>query len=219
MSCSKKTRVYIDGFNLYYGVAKGTPYKWLDPKKLIGSLFPHNEIVGIKYFTAAVTPYRWDPDAPTRQRIYWRALKTIGELEIIEGHFRCRQKRMKTVHPPPNTVEVFSTEEKGSDVNLATHLLMDGFQNAYEVAIVVSGDSDLVTPIKMVRNQLGKAVGVINPQLTSGPFRRHQMRGPAGLRNAASFYRACLTDNKVKGAQFPIMMTDATGHFHKPRSW
>jgi len=58
---------------------------------------------------------------------------------------------MAVVNPPPNTIEVFKTEEKGSDVNLATHLLLDGFQDRYAAAIVITGDSDLVTPIKMAR--------------------------------------------------------------------
>ncbi|HEY8962229.1 MAG TPA: NYN domain-containing protein [Luteolibacter sp.] len=214
-----KTRLYIDGFNLYYGALKDTPYKWLNPQKLVEQICPKNQIVGIKYFTAAVSPQPGNPDARTRQQFYWRALKTLPDLEIIEGQFRVRTKRMKKVTPPPSTVEVFSTEEKGSDVNLATHLLMDGFLGDYEVAIVISGDSDLLTPIQMVREQLRKSVGVINPQLTTGPYKRLDKRGSCGLQRAASFYRDHLTDAKVASSLFPDTMTDATGAFSKPSIW
>jgi uncharacterized LabA/DUF88 family protein len=64
----------------------------------------------------------------------------------------------------PKTVEVIKTAEKGSDVNLAVHLLHDAYQKSYECAVVVSGDSDLVTAVQIVKNELGKPVGVLNPQ-------------------------------------------------------
>ena len=63
----------------------------------------------------------------------------------------------------PRTVEIFDTEEKGSDVNLATYLLMDGSENDYEMAVVISNDSDLKLPIRMNRTKLGKHIGVIDP--------------------------------------------------------
>ena len=63
----------------------------------------------------------------------------------------------------PRTVEVLNTEEKGSDVNLASYLLMDGFGNDYEMAVVISNDSDLLLPITMARTKLGKQIGVIDP--------------------------------------------------------
>jgi len=53
--------------------------------------------------------------------------------------------------------------EKGSDVNLATHLLHDAHRGRFEVAVIVSNDSDLLEPIKIVREGLGKKVGVLNP--------------------------------------------------------
>ena len=82
-----KTIVYIDGFNLYYGAVKGTPYKWLNLLALCKFLLPKNEIIRIKYFTALVTARPNDPDQPNRQQLYLRALRTIPGLEIIYGHF------------------------------------------------------------------------------------------------------------------------------------
>ena len=65
---------------------------------------------------------------------------------------------MKAVAPPPNTIEVYKTEEKGSDVNLASHLLVDAAHRDCEVAVVVSNDSDLKDPIELAQTEFGIAV-------------------------------------------------------------
>ena len=81
------TNIYFDGFNLYYCAVRYTPYKWLDLLSLCTNLFPTKTIDKIKYFSAKVTAVPWDPGAPTRQDFYWRALRTIQNLEIIKGNF------------------------------------------------------------------------------------------------------------------------------------
>jgi hypothetical protein len=97
-------------------------------------------------------------------------------------------------------------------------LLLDGFQNRYDAAIVISGDSDLVTPIKMVRTVLMKPIGVLNPQRISGPNARPPRRS-AGLQQAASFYQNSLSWAQLAAAQFPSTVTDKSGTFTKPASW
>ena len=213
-----RTALYIDGFNLYYSAVKGTPLRWLDPVALASRAFPRNTIVQTKFFTAKVSALPGDPDQPGRQQIYWRALRTIPDVEVILGEFRTRVVRAAVAQPPPKTIEVLKTEEKGSDVNLAAHLLLDGFQRRFDVAIVISGDSDLVTPIKMVRTALGKAIGVLNPQRISGPGSR-KPRKSAGLQHAATFYQNSLTWKQLADAQFPAALTDKVGTFTKPASW
>lgn len=213
-----KTFLYIDGFNLYYSALKDTPLRWINPIALASSAFPRNRIVATKFFTAKVTPLPHDPLQPDRQQAYWRALRTLPNLKTIEGDFRTRIVRAKVVNPPPNTMEVFKTEEKGSDVNLGAHLLMDGFLDQYEAAIVITGDSDLVTPIRMACQQLKKPVGVLNPQRLSGPGHRPE-RKSAGLKNAAAFYQNGVTWNQLLRAQLPSPLNDSHGTFHKPTSW
>jgi len=213
-----KTFLYIDGFNLYYSALKDTPLRWLDPVALASTAFPRNRIVTTKFFTAKVTPLPHDPRQPDRQQAYWRALRTLPALEIIEGDFRTRKVRAKVVNPPPNTIEVYKTEEKGSDVNLGAHLLMDGFLNCYDAAIVITGDSDLVTPIQMACRELKKPVGILNPQRLSGPEHRPPRRS-AGLQKAAAFYQNGVTWNQLHKAQFSNPLIDAHGTFHKPTTW
>jgi len=82
-----ETYVYIDGFNLYYGVIKETPYKWLNIRLLCQNYFKKYHILKLKYFTAIISSRPNNPNKPNRQQIYLRALKTIPNLEIILGHF------------------------------------------------------------------------------------------------------------------------------------
>jgi len=210
--------LYIDGFNLYYSAVKGTSLRWLNPHALVARVFPRNQIVGTKYFTASVSPLPGNLDQPVRQAIYWRALRTLPNFEIIKGDFRTRKVRATVVYPPPKTIEVFKTEEKGSDVNLATHLLFDAFSSRYYCAIVVSGDSDLVNPIRMVRDELKRPIGVLNPQRISGVNPR-PIRKSAGLREASSFYRNGISWAQLEESQFSLVLCDSQGLIRKPVSW
>ena len=78
-----KLAVYIDGLNLYYGALKNTPYKWLNVKSLIKNILPsHLSIINVKYFTARISPVMGNLDAPLRQSLYIRALKTLKDVEV-----------------------------------------------------------------------------------------------------------------------------------------
>lgn len=207
----KQAYVYVDGFNLYYAL-KDTPYKWLNLRCVVRALLPHTEIQRIKYFTARVSARPEDPEVPTRQQIYLRALKTLPELEIIFGHFLQHTVWMRLAHPPSSGspyVQVLKTEEKGSDVNLASHLLADGFLGRYELAVVISNDSDLVTPIKMVQTLLNRPVIVLNP---------HPKRPSRQIRKYARFVKP-IRRGVLKHCQFPPILQDAQGTFHKPPEW
>ena len=64
---------------------------------------------------------------------------------------------------PTQRVWVDKTEEKGSDVNLASHLVRDAYQQAFQVAVLITNDSDLAEPVRIVRQELNLPVGVLNP--------------------------------------------------------
>src|SRR5579862_6992381 len=85
-----KLWIYIDGFNLYNGALRGSPYKWLDLHAFAQALRPADEIMKVKYFTAQVDRRFNDPQQRVRQRLYWRAIRTLPTVEIIEGHFKTR---------------------------------------------------------------------------------------------------------------------------------
>jgi uncharacterized LabA/DUF88 family protein len=205
-----KVNVYIDGFNLYYGVVKDTKYKWLNVAQMCRLLLPNDQIQTIKYFTALLKARPKDPDQPRRQQTFLRALRTIPNLEIIEGTFLSHHIDMPLAPPNKGFARVVKTEEKGSDVNLATHLLVDGFRNRYELAVVVSNDSDLVLPIRTVMQELGKPVGVLAPV-------RHGHPSYELTRNATFFKK--IRDTVLAKSQFASTLTDAQGSIHKPSSW
>ena len=105
-------------------------------------------------------------------------------------------------------VEVISTEEKGSDVNLATVLLVDAFKGSFENAVVISNDSDLKLPIELARSNLGKQVGILNPQRNRS----------WALYNVADFYRP-IRKGVLGASQFPDVLSDDQGTFRKPSAW
>jgi uncharacterized LabA/DUF88 family protein len=206
-----KTYVYFDAFNLYYGAVRGTPYKWLDLQALCRVMIPRNPVACIKYFTARVQPRVDDPDQPTRQQVYLRALQTIPNLRIIFGHYLSHVVWMPLASPLSGQkpfVQVVKTEEKGSDVNLATHLLTDAFDGVFDCAVVVSGDSDLTAPIRVVLDRFHKTVGVLNPQ----------KKPCKALQSTARFYKH-IHESALQVSQFAPVLRDKTGQFHKPPSW
>jgi hypothetical protein len=150
-----RTYVYVDGFNLYYGAVKDTKLKWLNLRQLCQLLLPGLSIDKIKYFTARVSGRKEDPDKPTRQQIYLRALRTLPDLEIIYGTFLSHDVFMPLAEPAlggPRFAKVVRTEEKGSDVNIAAHLVNDAYKAAFDVAVLVTNDSAYWSP-------LGSSVG------------------------------------------------------------
>jgi len=216
-----KTNVYVDGFNFYYGVLRGTPHRWLDLSNFCRQILPNNQIERINYYTARVGATLTDPQQPVRQQTYLRALATLPDVSVILGTFLSHRVRMPQADPSvrtptplynpsgrPQMIEVIKTAEKGSDVNLATHLLRDAFRNDYDIAIVVSNHSDLLEPIKIVRTDLGKKVGLLNP---------HKHPSLVLVSNA-DFVRT-IRRSVLAASQFPPSLTDANGTFHKPPVW
>ena len=201
----------MDGLNLYYRALRGTECRWLDIGKLARLLLPKHQVGRIRYFTALVSNRPDDPTQAQRQQAYLRALQTVQDLTIHYGHLLDKRKRRPLARQPqtgPRTVEVLDTEEKGSDVNLASYLLLDGFENEYDVAVVISNDSDLVLPIEMVRRRLARQVGVFDPS------RRRSFE----LHGAASWYRP-LRRGPLSASLFPDTLSDAQGQITKPEGW
>lgn len=166
------TNIYVDGFNLYYGCLKNTPYRWLDLMSLFKKLLdPSHEICKIKYFTALVAVRELDQQSQLHQKYYLQALQAyIPQIEIYYGHFLTNVAKAKVVKPPPSFIEIFKTEEKGSDVNLAVHFLNDAWLNHYDCGVLVSNDSDLTEAMKLVKMQHHKKLGLFFPD--SNPYRR-----------------------------------------------
>jgi hypothetical protein len=161
------------------------------------------------------------------QDVYLKALVSGGVVDLIEyGHYVSRVKKaplatadrkgrpvlaqsawpvmIQDQHgaPVPDArfmVSYAYREEKGSDVNVASHLLLDVLEGSIDAAIVISNDSDLRFPIQQARARV--PVGTVNPspswpagdlrgqttdgvgrhwwlQLTADDLRAHQLCDP-----------------------------------------
>ncbi|WP_407523003.1 NYN domain-containing protein [Lacibacter sp. MH-610] len=140
----EKVNVYVDGFNLYFGLMEAgfEEFRWLNVKALAQNLLKPGQVLHeVKYFTARVAN---NPDKQKRQTTYLEALYESG-VKIYYGQYQMNSiecRRCGNIWPDAN--------EKMTDVNIATNLLVDAYKDSYDMAMLISGDSDLVPPIKAV---------------------------------------------------------------------
>ncbi len=206
-----KTTIYVDGLNLYYGCVKNSQYKWLDLKSLFSTLLQnHNQITNIKYFTAMVKPTPDNEEAPLKQKTYIRALESyIPEISVHYGHFLRNTVSMAMEKPPHQKVKVLKTEEKGSDVNLAVHLLNDAWLGLYDCAVIVSNDSDMAESMKLTKENFpDKVLGLITPGQNT--------RTSEQLKKNASFVRK-IRQSILKKSQLPYKIPGT--NITKPDDW
>lgn len=129
-------------------------------------------------------------------------------MSIHYGSFLSSTVSMAVAPPGRGFATVLKTEEKGSDVNLATHLLVDAYEGDFEVAAVVSNDSDLVEPIRMVREKLGLEVGVLYPPT----------RTPSSELGQVASFRRKIRQRALRFSQFPDSLADGQGTITKPQA-
>ena len=180
---------YVDGFNLYHGLKAryGRRYHWLDLQALVRSLLrPGQELLEVQYFTARVRDH---PDAELRQALYLRALMSHSlRVRLIEGRFQDKPRECRNCG-----ARWMAYEEKETDVNIAIAMLEDAVQDVYDIAILVSGDSDLrpvIAAVKRLRTDK-RIIAVFPP-------RRHSK----DLAQAVDGYVSVGLD-KIRNAQLP----------------
>lgn len=215
-----RTIVYVDGFNLYYRALKKRPqHRWLNLKALAEAVLrAENQVIKVNYYTARASG-KLDPDLPRRQQTYFNALETVPEVEIVEGNFLAKkawaqmapapQNGKPPFQPWPNVVRIVKTEEKGSDVNLGAHLVRDAYTGAFDVAAVVTNDTDLVEPVRIVAQDVGKPVGILSPDAQVAK----------SLADVASFQRFIRTGH-LSDAQFPdVIPREGEADLQRPSTW
>ncbi len=207
---SDRSIVYIDGFNFYYGAVRGTAHKWLNLERLFERLRPDDDIRIIHYFTAIVSgSHRRD------QERYLQALATLPKVNVILGKFKTKQVRCRVAGCDYRGSRMFDAkEEKRTDVNIALQMLDDAHHDRTERFVLVSGDSDLVPAIDLLKKQWPeKQVIVYVPS-------RNPIRGAAvELRSAADKDRT-FPLALLPRCQFPPEIPDGRGGIiGKPDDW
>lgn len=202
-----RVAAYVDGFNLYFGL-KAAGLKrlfWLDVHRLAGQLLkPGQELVRTHYFTARIRDNGRNLADRKRQNDYIEAVEA-GGATVHEGHYLPKSRECKRCHSTWTDYE-----EKETDVNIAVQLLADAFDDIYDVALIVSGDSDLTTPIRhVVRRFPGKRMVVAFPP----------RRNSAELKRCASGYLN-IGEDKLRASQLPDTLTKPDGYMlSRPASW
>ncbi len=224
---------YIDGFNFYYLRTKHQPhFKWHNLKALADNIVPEGTTVEkVKYYTAPVSG-KLDSDAPRRQMCLLSALRTVDAIEIFNGRFLSQEKwsglikpaRAKPngyvwTQPEPDVVMVRKTEEKGSDVNLASHLVRDAFTDAFDIAYVLTNDTDLVEPMRIVKEEVGKKICIVAPNRPG----RHSPRNipiPAPSLMAVANFPHYIDDVELEASQFPkTVLRLGKKPISRPETW
>jgi Flp pilus assembly secretin CpaC len=202
----EKLIVYVDGFNLYYGLRDLARRKllWLDLVELSRSLRPRSELVKVKYFTAPVLD---DPPAASRQAVYQAALlvQNPGKITITQGRY---QRKTVTCNRCGNTWRDY--EEKETDVNIATALVADAGMRRARAALIISADSDLVPAIKTARE-------VAPSMFMAAAFPPKRYSAELQALMPASFH---INRAKIQQGQLPEVVKDNDGReYSRPARW
>ena len=189
---------------MYFGLIQAglQNYKWLNLIALSSRLLkPSQKLIEVKYFTSRVSN---DPDKQKRQGTYIEALETSG-VRIFHGHYQSKVSECKRCGARWPTYS-----EKMTDVNIATEMLVDAYQDLYDMAMLISGDSDLVPPMRAIHSNFdGKRVFVAFP-----PKRQNQ--------SVAQESRGSLVIGRknIILSQFPSQIMKPDGYtLNKPMGW
>jgi hypothetical protein len=217
-----RTIVYVDALNLYYRALRYTAHKWLNLEALARASLPaSSQIIAINYYYAPVSG-RTDPGAPGRQNVYLRALKTLPLVSTYKGRFLANQvwsglvqplefrprAWLSFIYPRPVVARIWKTEEKGSDVNLGAHLVRDAFQRKFDAGAVLTNDTDLVEPIRIVAQECHLPVILLTPVNQAAPSLKQYA---TSVRHIGPY---------LGHSQFPNPVINSKGQqIHKPPSW
>jgi 6-hydroxy-3-succinoylpyridine 3-monooxygenase len=229
-----RTRVYIDGYNLYYGCLRNSTDKWLDVRALIerilpSILFEQNgkpvrfafQAPAVKYFTAPIlTAFAKSDDSVACQYHYHTALCAhLGDaLEMIKGYHDAKPARAHVWEEGKaarecKMIEIWKLEEKQSDVAFALNAFSDAIRNEVDQVIAVTNDSDFAPAMKMIRHHTQAVVGLI------APARQKTRNVNAELQKHAHWTRTHILDEEFSQSQLPPVIRLKNKVVHKPLSW
>jgi uncharacterized LabA/DUF88 family protein len=205
---TKRVMAYIDGFNFYFGIkaAGWDDCLWLNPCSLANNLLKQNQtLAAVKYFTSRISENPHNPDKRKRQSTFIEAIQNTPCTEVYFGQFQKRAMRCKRCGGNWQTFD-----EKMTDVNIATHLLCDAFEDRFDTALIISGDSDLTPPVEAILARFStKKIIVVSPP------ERHSVRLAKAA--SASFQ---LGRKLLKDSQFPDEYKKPDGYVLKrPGTW
>ncbi|MCD2171924.1 NYN domain-containing protein [Rhizobium sp. C4] len=230
-SLGVRTHCFVDGYNLYYGLVAGTPYKWLDLPALLRHILrvqdPGFDLVQISYFTAPVKPALASRGEASlhAQRAYLRALLAKGVL-VHEGRHQLEPARAPAFQSDApasrlNMTDIWKLEEKETDVSLAIEMYRAASRSGampeagIEQIVLVSADTDFAPAVRAIREDF--------PEMRLGlilPHRETAHRPPPGsLTVNADWIRRHVTTKELSAHQFPDRVATRKKPARKPEYW
>lgn len=215
-----RTIVYIDGFNLYYGLLSNSANKWLDLFSLFQNhvLSAATEVIDVRYYTAPLLARACDdPESPHRQRTYLQALRKMPpkRVTIVEGRLEITKPYVRLVHPPSDGAagaQVYKLSEKKTDVNIASDLICAAFLGTCEQAVICTNDSDLAPALAAVRKHCPSVrLGLVVPI----PSTDHRRAGRDLVAQAQ--WSKLLSPVHLAHAQLPTKIPHTS--LYKPHQW
>lgn len=234
-----RTRIYVDGYNFYYGCLRGTPHKWLDllplfekhilPSALVkdgdghirqSTLLPSPSI---KFFTAKIIEsVARAPDSVSSQARYHTALRKLhdGRIELIEGYYAVNKMKVKIVDAEApdraprecQEIQAWKVEEKQSDVKLALQAYHDAITGQIDHAVIVTNDTDIAPALEMIRAHTNVLIGVVVPTTD------HTRPPNTDLVKLAHWTRRHINSNELAACQLPRVI-QGKRPTTKPESW
>jgi uncharacterized LabA/DUF88 family protein len=206
-----RTTVFVDGLNFHFGVAKRFGRRWIDlPALCRRVLSPRwHAVTEVRLYTAPFVEGRQDGNTPENQNAYLHALQLRGGVAVQWGRFSLRPEFAPLASDPTKVVRVLLAREKGSDVNMAADLVHLGCADGYEAAVLVSNDSDFAGAIRIVRDQLNKPVGIVNPR--SGQASRELV--------AVSSFARVIRRGDVEASLLPDVVRVGHESVSRPSDW
>jgi uncharacterized LabA/DUF88 family protein len=209
----KRVVCYVDGFNLYHAIeamcriqrGKIDHLKWVDLCALTKCFMDpaQHTLAGLNYFSAYMD---WHPEREARHREYIKAIEWSGAKAVL-GRFKEKDAYCKSCRSTYR-----AREEKESDVNIATHIVSDAYENRFDQAFLISNDSDLIGPMRFIRARFpDKGLKVIAP-----PLRRHSKE-----LWALATHRATIKQQHLEACLFPERVFNKQGDeiFHRPSQY
>lgn len=197
--------VYIDGFNLYFGLRSigWSKYYWLDVVALSRRLLKRNQVLAeVRYFTARINR---PPEKVRRQAVYLDALAAATGCDMQFGRYRSDERLCKACGAgwPVDS-------EKKTDVNIAVAMLLDAADDRFDTAILISGDSDLVNAVHGVQQRFA-------PKRVWMAFPPHRFQTEL---EEAALGRVRIREWMLAESQLPpVVVTKSGARLHRPAEW
>lgn len=210
-----RTIVYVDGFNLYFGMREATGHRdlWLNVFNVAHELAQERELVGVKYFTADVSGKGPNAGKAQRQRIYLAALQeACPDLQILKGKYQVSRRRCRQCLHEWN-----HSEEKMTDVRIGVEIVRDAFLDRFDLAIVVSADSDLIPAVEAVQKDFGRRQNV-RPRkgiIVAFPPKRQSAALKKVADAAFDISTSILRDNQLP----PVVQRGQRTDLRRPEKW